>query len=90
MSTAVTFADGITRFVTFEKTVADGWRFTWGTRSFMAWRDPAGFSHRDWVLYEYDGKGGIFAGQPDIIIADQLDSRAACVEAAKEAYDRGN
>lgn len=87
MSTGVTFADGITRFVSFEKTVSGGWRFTWGNRSFMAWRDPAGFAHRDWTLYEYDGPrdGRPFQGRPDIIVADQLTSRAHCVEvAAKE------
>ena len=81
MSTAVKFTDGITRFVRFEKTVSEGWRFTWGHRSFMAWRDPAGFGGRNWVLYEYAGPG-LFEGQPDTIVADMLPTREACVEAA--------
>jgi hypothetical protein len=78
MSTAITGTDGITRFVTFTKTASSGWRFTWGNNEFVAWKDPAGFSHRAWNLY-FIAKDGT-----DKVIDDNLASREEAVQSAIE------
>jgi len=78
MSTPIQFSDGITRFVTLTKTASSGWRFTWADNEFVAWRDPAGFSHRDWVLYFIE------KDRRDRVIDDNLESRTAAIESAVE------
>lgn len=61
------------RKATFTKTEDGGWRFTWGNHVFKAWRNEAGFAHRDWELHNLDRM---------IVIEDMLPSRQACVDAA--------
>ncbi len=55
----------------FRKTIHGGWEFTEGKLTFMAWRDPAGFKDRDWVLYFEDR-----------VIDDNLASRGEAVQSA--------
>lgn len=57
----------------FQKMMAGEYGFEINGRKFVAVRNIAGFAHRDWDLYEGDH-----------IVADQLATRAECVEAARD------
>lgn len=85
MSTEVKRPNGMTVNVTFGKTISGGWRFTWGDNEFVAWRNPAGFAHRDWELFfiEKERDGYPLYGT-DRVIDDNLPDRAACVDSAIE------
>jgi GH24 family phage-related lysozyme (muramidase) len=53
---------------------AGGYRFQIEGQTFFAYRDEAGFSHRDWTLYD---------GETGDVIEDQFATRAECVERAE-------
>ena len=86
MSTEVTRENGMKVRVNFHKTISGGWLFKWGNNEFVAWNDPAGFSHRSWNLFyiEKQVPGGIPVYFKDRVIDDNLPNRAACVDSAIE------
>lgn len=75
--------------VHFRKQPDGGWAFDLEGRTYIAYRNAAGFEGRAWYLTRLGGEVGT-VNELQTTIEDMLATRAECVEVAREDAEREN